>query len=64
MKNENIIDRGIRVVAGVILLALVVIGPKTSWGWLGIIPLLTGLVGYCPLYQLLGVRTCPLHSKN
>ena len=56
--NENTVDRIVRVALGLTLLALVLVGPKTPWGWLGIIPLATGLLGYCPLYQLLGVDTC------
>jgi len=57
--NEGNIDRLIRVVVGLGLLALVFLGPETAWGWLGLIPLLTGLFGFCPLYRMLGVDTCP-----
>jgi len=57
--NEGTIDRAIRVVAGLVLLSLTVLGPKTPWGLVGIVPLLTGLTGFCPLYRLLGMRTCP-----
>jgi len=56
-KNVGAIDRVLRVVIGAILLALVFIGPKTAWGWLGVIPLATGLIGFCPLYRLLGINT-------
>lgn len=55
--NEGKIDRVARVVLGVALLALVFAGPKTWIGWFGLIPLVTGLVGFCPLYRLLGIRT-------
>ncbi|HRG95279.1 MAG TPA: DUF2892 domain-containing protein [Polyangiaceae bacterium] len=55
--NEGPIDRVIRVVLGVALLALVFVGPHTWLGWLGVIPLLTGLAGFCPLYRLVGIRT-------
>lgn len=58
--NAGKIDRTIRVVVGLILLALVVVGPKTLWGLIGLVPLLTGLVGFCPLYRLIGLNTCPL----
>lgn len=51
-------DRSARVVLGLVLLALVVVGPKTWLGLVGLIPLLTGLIGFCPLYRLVGVRTC------
>jgi hypothetical protein len=57
MKNEGSLDRGARIVAGVLLLTLVFVGPKIQWGWVGLIPLITGLVGFCPLYRLLGIRT-------
>lgn len=58
-RNEGSIDRMMRVIIGIILIALVFVGPKTSWGWIGVIPLLTGLVGICPIYALLGINTCP-----
>ena len=58
--NEGSVDRVIRVIVGLGILSLVFIGPQTSWGWLGLIPLLTGLVGFCPLYRLLGFNTCPV----
>ena len=61
-KNEHSVDRAIRVVVGLALLSLVVAGPKTLWGLVGVVPLLTGLAGTCPLYTLLGIRTCKLDS--
>jgi len=60
--NEGTIDRVLRVLVGLALIAIVFIGPKTPWGWVGLVPLLTGLVGTCPLYTLLGIRTCKLKS--
>lgn len=57
-RNEGTLDRVLRVVVGLALLALVFVGPQTPWGWIGVIPLLTGLVGFCPLYRLLGINTC------
>lgn len=57
-RNEHTIERAIRVLLGLTLLALVFTGPKTPWGLLGIIPLVTGLAGSCPLYTLLGIKTC------
>ncbi|MDX1996417.1 MAG: DUF2892 domain-containing protein [Thermoanaerobaculia bacterium] len=59
-KNVGSIDRALRVVLGLGLLAIVFVGPKTPWGWLGLVPLLTASVASCPLYTLLGLRTCPL----
>ena len=58
--NEGGVDRILRVVVGIAVLSLAFIGPKTPWAYLGIIPLLTGMVGFCPLYALLGVNTCGL----
>ena len=57
--NEGTIDRALRVVVGLILIAIVFVGPQTAWGWIGLVPLVTGVTGYCPLYALLGIRTCP-----
>lgn len=56
--NEGSPDRAVRVIAGIVLISLVFIGPQTPWGWIGLIPLVTGLVGYCPLYAALGFSTC------
>jgi hypothetical protein len=62
--NEAIWDRAIRVVLGVGLLSLAFSGPQTPWGYIGILPLVTGLAGYCPLYQLLGLSTCPVSPRG
>lgn len=62
MKNMGNIDRAIRVVAGLVLIGLALFGNQDwSWiGWIGIVPLLTGLLGRCPAYSLLGINTCPV----
>ncbi len=57
--NEGTIDRAFRAVVGLGLIAIVFIGPQTPWGWLGIVPLATALIGWCPAYALLGISTCP-----
>ena len=57
--NVGGLDRILRVVVGLGLIAIVFVGPQTPWGWAGVVPLLTGLFGTCPLYTLLGIRTCP-----
>ena len=57
-KNEGKVDRTLRVVLGAALIALVFVGPQTAWGWLGVVPLVTGLIGNCPVYSLLGINTC------
>jgi hypothetical protein len=59
-KNEGNIDRILRVIVGAALIALVFVGPQTAWGWVGLVPLVTGLVGTCPAYSLLGINTCGL----
>lgn len=57
--NEGTLDRALRVVAGLALLSLTVTGPQTMWGLVGLVPLATGLVGFCPLYRIFGISTCP-----
>lgn len=64
MKNEGTVDRVLRVIVGIVLLSLVVIGPQTLWGLVGLVPLLTGLLGFCPLYKVLGLNTCPLKTEG
>jgi len=59
MKNVGTVDKVIRIILGLVLLALVFVGPQTPWGWIGIIPLATGLIGFCPLYSVFGINTCP-----
>ena len=56
--NEGALDRAVRVIVGLAIMSLVFIGPQTPWGWLGIVPLLTGLVGFCPAYAVFGIKTC------
>jgi len=55
--NEGAFDRILRVIGGVVILALAFVGPKTPWAYLGLIPLVTGVVGFCPLYALVGLST-------
>lgn len=61
--NAGTLDRAIRIVIGLIVLSLAFIGPQTAWAYLGLIPLLTGAVGFCPLYTLFGLKTCPTSKK-
>ncbi len=56
--NMGPIDRTIRILIGVALLALVWTGPQTAWGYIGLLPLVTGAAGYCPLYAWLGLSSC------
>lgn len=62
--NEGGMDRMVRIVAGLVLLGLMAMGTIGWWGWLGIVPLATGLIGWCPVYTLLGMNTCPMKSKS
>jgi hypothetical protein len=61
--NEHPIERVLRVLAGIGILSLAFSGPQTPWGWLGLVPLATGLIGSCPLYTLLGFSTCPVRRN-
>ncbi len=58
--NEGTVDRVLRVLVGIIILSMAFVGPKTPWAYLGIVPLLTGAIGFCPLYAILGINTCGL----
>lgn len=62
-KNMGTADRTIRVIIGLVLLSLVFVGPQTAWGFIGIIPLATAAIGNCPLYSILGIKTCPVDKK-
>ncbi|MBL8395491.1 MAG: DUF2892 domain-containing protein [Candidatus Accumulibacter sp.] len=64
MKNNvGGIDKTLRIVVGIALITLAALGVVGAWGWIGVVPLLTGLLGVCPAYSLLGMNTCPL-KKN
>jgi hypothetical protein len=63
MTNEGTIDRAIRIVLGLGLLSLVFVGPQSPLGYLGLVPLATGLIGFCPLYKVLGLSTCPAPKR-
>jgi hypothetical protein len=58
--NEGNLDRALRIVAGLALIGLAAMGTVGAWGYIGIVPLLTGAVGFCPLYTVLGLNTCPV----
>lgn len=57
--NEGLVDRLIRIAVGLVVLSLAFVGPQTPWGYLGLVPLVTGIVGFCPLYRVVGINTCP-----
>ena len=58
--NVGGMDRIARIVVGLVLIALAATGTVGWWGWLGVVPLATGLFRFCPAYPLLGVSTCPM----
>lgn len=58
--NEGSLDRIARVIAGLALIALTVTGTIGAWGWIGVVPLLTGILGVCPAYIPFGINTCPM----
>lgn len=59
-KNLGSIDRIIRIVLGLVLIGLTLNNTIGAWGWIGVIPLVTGLIGSCPLYKIFGLSSCPL----
>ena len=58
--NVGGIDRILRIVVGIVLIALTLMGTIGVWGWIGVVPLVTGLFKFCPLYSVIGMNTCPL----
>ena len=58
--NVGGIDKVVRIIGGALLIALAATGTVGLWGWIGVVPLLTGLFNFCPLYSLLGIKTCKL----
>ena len=61
--NQGNIERVLRVLVGLVLIALAWTGTVGVWGWIGVVPLATGLLGWCPAYTLLGINTCPMKSR-
>jgi O-antigen ligase len=61
--NVGGIDRIARIVVGLLLIALALTGTIGAWGWIGIVPLATGLTRFCPLYPMLGFSSCPMEKK-
>lgn len=60
--NVGSIDRALRIILGLALISLVFVGPKTLCGWIGIVPVATALLGWCPAYALFGIKTCKTRS--
>ncbi len=62
--NEHPIERGVRIVLGLGLIGMAAIGTVGMWGYIGVVPLLTGIVGTCPIYTALGFSTCPVKTTS
>ncbi|NMF86984.1 YgaP family membrane protein [Aromatoleum petrolei] len=60
--NANVggIDKILRIVAGLVLIVLAIMGVGAPWTWIGVVPLATGLMGWCPAYSIFGLNTCPM----
>lgn len=56
-KNVGTLDKVLRIIVGAGLISIVFIGPQTPWGWIGVIPIVTAFISFCPLYPLLGLST-------
>jgi hypothetical protein len=63
-KNEHAVERALRVAVGIGLIGAAAMGAVGSWGYIGLMPVLTGLIGSCPLYTVLGISTCPTGNSN
>jgi len=62
-KNEGMIDRAARIVVGCLLVSIFYFFPEAPWRWVGLIgavPIFTGILGWCPLYSIMGISTCPM----
>ncbi len=57
--NVGTMDRMFRILLGLVMIAMVFFGPKSAWGWVGLVPLITGLAKTCPIYSLFGISSCP-----
>ncbi len=62
-KNIGNIDRLLRIAVGALLIVATLMGALPVWGWIGVVPLTTGLLSWCPAYTLFGIKTCPLESS-
>lgn len=63
-RNVGGIDRILRIIVGLVLIGLAATGTVGLWGWIGVVPLATGLLGTCPAYRLIGLNTCPLKNRQ
>jgi hypothetical protein len=58
------VDKIIRAIVGLALIAMVFVGPQTPWGWIGVVLLVTALISWCPLYAIIGMKTCKVEEKK
>lgn len=61
-KNAGTVDRALRAIVGLVLIALILTGTIGVWGWIGVVPLVTAALGWCPAYTMLGIKTCPIQE--
>jgi hypothetical protein len=61
--NAGTVDRALRVIVGLVLVGLAAAGTIGVWGWIGVVPLVTGLIGFCPAYTILGISTCSMKNN-
>ncbi len=62
--NEGTLDRSLRTILGIAVVSLVFVGPRSLWALVGLLPLATGLVGFCPVYRLAGIDTRRVPSRK
>lgn len=62
-KNEGNLDRTLRIILGIGVLSMAFVGPKSPWAYIGVVPLLTGALGWCPIYTILGFKTCKVQNN-
>ena len=63
-RNVGNMERGARIIGGLVLIGLAVTGTVGVWGWLGVVPLATGILGWCPPYAIFGFNTCSMKEKG
>jgi hypothetical protein len=61
-RNEGNLDRALRAVGGIALIGLTLAGTIGPWGWVGVVPLVTAAIGWCPIYSVLGINSCGVKS--
>ena len=62
--NVGGIDRVLRIVVGLTLIAMAITGAVGAWGWIGVVPLATGVIGWCPAYLLFGLSSCRVRQQS